>query len=414
MSAAGASRPAATALALTGLRVWDGVSAAREERPSTIRIENGAITAIGSDATLVRGAEVHSLEGATAIPGLIDAHVHLTLDPAISSPAEQLRVPEERLVGAMEARALAMLQAGITTARDLGGGAWLEVRLRDRIARGEVPGPRLLCAGQPVTTRGGHCHFWGGEAETPDEIRAVVRRQVEREVDWIKVMATGGVLTRGTPIREAQFDRERLSTLVGEARALGRPVAAHCHGTAGIRNAVEARVTTIEHCSWAGSEGFGSDLDASVADRMAAQRIWVSPTVNAGWRRFLTKGDRPSRFSERMTACFETVRRAGVKLIASTDAGIPGVRHERLAEALSVFAEFAALSPLRALRAATSDAASGLGLVGETGALRPGLAADVLVVDGNPLDDLAALERPRLVVARGRVFYADSSAGRGG
>ena len=388
-------------IALVGVSVWDGIGEAAEPRPQTIRIEGERIVAIGSEPELARSARVVRLEGASALPGLIDAHVHMTLDPAIARPLDQLAVPRETVEAAMRERALAMLRAGITTARDLGGGAWLEVEFRDRVARGETPGPRLLCAGQPITSPGGHCHFWGGEAGTPDELRSVLRRQVEHRVDWIKVMATGGVLTKGTNVERAQFDVPELAAVVAEARAHGRSVAAHCHGTQGIRNAASARVATVEHCSFAGERGFGTALDREVADHIAAAGAWISPTVNLGWgRRDRSRG----RFAERMSAVFTTLREAGCRFIASTDAGIPNVQHHRLAEGLEAFAALAGLSNAEVLRAATSDAARALGLGDVTGALRPGLAADVLVARDDPFADLSALRAPRLVVARGRLF----------
>lgn len=352
--------------------------------------------------------------GAVALPGLIDAHVHLTLDPGIRSAEEQAARSASGLDAAMEARAGAMLGAGITTARDLGGGAWLELELRDRIACGAARGPRLLCAGQPVTSPGGHCHFWGGEASGPDEVRSVVRRQLEHGVDWIKVMATGGVLTQGSDTAAAQFSADEIGAAVAEARSAGRRVAAHCHGTAGIRNAAAAPVATIEHCSWLGSPGgFAADFDFEVAKRMASEGIWVSPTVNAGWRRFAEGGERGRRFVERMQACYRGLRRAGVGLIASTDAGIPGVAHDRLPHALAVLAHYAELTPVEALRSATSDSAQALGIADRTGALRGGLEADVLIVDGDPLSDLGALLHPVEVIARGRSYEARDSASAG-
>jgi imidazolonepropionase-like amidohydrolase len=390
------------ARALTGLRIWDGVSDRYLDGADAIRIEGARIAAIGSGRELAAGAEVQRFDGAAALPGLCDAHVHMTLDATKRPPADQLETPRAVAERAMAERALAMLRSGITTARDMGGGAWLELDLRDRIARGEIPGPRLLCAGQPVTSIGGHCHFWGGEASGEQEIRSTVRRQVERGADWIKVMATGGVLTRGTSTGSAQFGVAELTALVDEAGRHGRGVAAHCHGTPGIRNAVAARVQTIEHCSWVGPDGFGSGLDSDVVRAMASHAIWASPTVNAGWRRFFESGERGARFRERMRECYRAMRQAGVRFVASTDAGIPGVEHHRLPEALRTFARYAELTPSEALRTATSHPARALGLADVTGSLRPGLAADLLIVAGDPLSDLAALEAREAVFARGR------------
>ncbi len=390
------------ATALCDVYVWDGIADTRSPHPQTIRIEAGAIAAIGSDPSLLESAEVISAAGATAIPGLIDAHIHLTLDPKIGPPAKQLAVPDAEVTSKMEARARAMLAAGITTARDLGGGKGLELDLRDRIARGAIPGPRLLCARQPVTTRGGHCHFWGGEAETPSEIRSVIERQVDNGADWIKVMATGGINTQGTDPRHAQFDLERMRGIVDAARELDRSVAAHCHGREGIENAAEAGVRTIEHCSFAGSEGFGSDFQPGDAAFLRGRALWVSPTVNTNWKWRMRKDGAPTGFALRMAQLLRGVRDEGVRFIASTDAGIPGVEHHRLPESLATFAQFAGLSAVDTLRAATSESATALGIADQTGRLIPGLSADILIVGGNPLEDLSVLTQPLGVLARGR------------
>ena len=391
-------------IAITGARVWDGVSASVSEIPLTIRIHNDRIVAIGAEPTLVNEAErVDMPRGSVAIPGLIDAHVHMTLDPAVRSPHDQLETPRDKLWSSMQDRALAMVRAGVTTARDLGGGAWFELTLRDEILAGEIPGPRLLCAGQPVTSPGGHCHFWGGEASSVREIRSVVQRQIEHRSDWIKIMATGGVITKGSSPRAAQFDTASIQAAVEEAGRHGLGVAAHCHGTDGIRNAVQARVRSIEHCSWAGDEGFGTALDEDVARQIGAQPTWVSPTVNSGWTRFLEKDGAESTFLANMRHCFAVLTDGGAKLMASTDAGIPNVAHDALPRSLPVFARFADLSPIETLKTATSGAARGLGVDDETGTLEPGRSADILIVDGSPLDDLGVLERPYCVFARGKL-----------
>lgn len=386
------------AVAIIGVRVWDGTADRTDGDGRTVRIEAGRIRAVGSGASLARDAERIELAGATLLPGLIDAHVHMCLDPARREPAsaEVSRSDAEP----MQLRAASMVRAGITTARDLGGGEWKELALRDAIRSGACPGPRLLCAGQPLTTPGGHCHFWGGEAEGAEQIRAVVERQLARGVDLVKVMATGGVITKGSSPGKAQFDVASLSLAVELAHDAGRPVAAHCHGTEGIANAAEAGVDTVEHCSFAGGEGFGSALDLGVVERLAGRGAAVSPTVNAGWGRFTSGKAKP--FGDRMRACYRALREAGVPLIASTDAGIPRVAHDGLPDALPVFAQLAELSPAEALRSATADSARVLGLGGETGRVEPGLAADLLVVDGDPLEDWGALRRPLLVTAAGR------------
>jgi len=399
-------------IAIRGAYVWDGRAESRLAHRSTLRIEDGRIQAIVPEdqvGSIEPDVEVFHYESpVTVVPGLIDCHVHITLDPTLINPSAQFEVPRERVWAGMQQRALAMVQAGITTARDLGAGDWLEIALRDRIAAGDLPGPRLLCVGQPLTAPQGHCHFWGGEARGSDEVRAVIERQVAHGADWIKVMATGGVFTKGTDVKKPQYDEQELAQIVSYAAEHGRSVAAHCHGAAGIHNAFASGIRTVEHCSFAGNDGFGEDFDPAFVPSMVRESVWVSPTVNAGWKRREEKDGEPTKFWKRMSTCLQAMREGGVKLVASTDAGIPGVQHHQLPEALQVFQRYAGLSCVEALRSATSEAATALGIAGETGAVEPGLAADLMVVDGDPTEDLAALQRPQLVLARGRVaFLAD-------
>ncbi|MEE8078798.1 MAG: amidohydrolase family protein, partial [Pseudomonadales bacterium] len=280
----------------------------------------------------------------------------------------------------------------------------LEIALRDRINTGELEGPRLLCAGQPVTCPDGHCHFWNGEAADADAAAAVIRRQVEQRADWIKVMATGGRITRGSDPMQPQFDLATMRAIVATARAAGRPVAAHCHGTAGISIAAQAGVNSIEHCSWVGEAGWAADYQAAIADTIADNGVWVSPTVNSGWQRILDGGGaRLSRIRDALKAMLAI----DIPFMASTDAGIPGVYHHQLPHALEVFATITESSAERTLRSATSQAAVGLGISSQTGCLKPGLAADLLVVDGDPLVDLSALTRPVEVWARGRPLLSE-------
>ncbi len=386
-----------TATLLRDLRIWtgDGVAAA-----DALLFGGGRIQAIGESAALAKGHKGRSIgcAGLTALPGLMDAHVHLELNPDQSAPPGKLARTER--LRQMGERAAAMVGAGITTARDLGGGAWLELEIRDRIEAGALVGPRLLCAGQPITSPGGHCHFWGGEAADAQQATAVLQRQRRRGVNLIKVMATGGRITKGSDPAKAQFDLPTLAHIVAAASAHDLPVAAHCHGSQGIQFAAQAGVRTIEHCSWVGKAGWAGDYRPAVAADMAERGIWVSPTINYGWRRFLDNPNSPTL--TRLRAAFQDMAGKGVPFIASTDAGIPGVRHHHLPLALPVFADIAALSPTEALRSATTIAADALGLAQITGRLHVGLAADIILVQDDPLQDLATLATPAAVWANGR------------
>ena len=385
-----------TALSLTGLKIWDGCADGYLPAANVLVLEGANITEVGSEA---RGAS-QDCSGLYALPGLIDAHIHLVLDPSIGAALDQGQESEHQLTLKMEQRVAAMAAAGITSARDLGGGAWQELAIRDRIARGELVGPRLICAGQPITSPGGHCHFWGGEASTVEQCDQVIDRQLARGVDLIKVMATGGSMTPQSRPIDSQFDLATLRHIVQRAAAEQRPVAAHCHGSQGIHDAAAAGVATIEHCSFVGPQGWGHNYDEPAVAHMLSNGTAVSPTVNSGWRRFI---DGPGEALRRDN--LDRLRRAGIVLIASTDAGIPNIAHHDLPRALPVFAHFAGFSAVQCLRAATSHCAQAIGLGAVTGQLRAGFEADIVLYEQDPLADLSALERPVAVYGRGRLLY---------
>jgi imidazolonepropionase-like amidohydrolase len=385
-----------TTTSLTNLRIWDGETLLQAD---TLQFQDGTISYIG-DASRLAG-EAIDCSGLTAIPGLMDAHVHLELNPDEKDPPPQT-LPS--VVPLMQERAEKMARAGITTARDLGGGAWYELALRDAIYRGEHIGPRLLCSGQPITSPHGHCHFWGGEAANLAAGLDVLQRQVDHGVDLIKIMATGGRLTKGSEPTDAQFPQEIMDVLVATAHTHNLPVAAHCHGTEGIHRAALAGVDTIEHCSWVGNEGWATDYQDDVAKVILNNGIWVSPTVNKGWQRMLDS--KTGGVLARVRSAYRKMLDMGIPLVASTDAGIPGVFHADLPHALLVFAQIAQLDNTQALKCATSDAARALGIAAQTGRIALGLDADILLVDGDPLQDLSALTRPAQVYCRGRAVVS--------
>lgn len=391
---------------ILGSRVWESDFDSLGALSSPVRVRDGKIVAVG-EAALAGEAGVRRIElpDRVLVPGLIDSHVHLELDPELRTPADQLAVSDTTIREAMQTRARAMLFAGITTARDCGGGRHREHALRARIDAGDALGPRLLCCGQPITTPDGHCHFWGGGVTTRLEIDRMVELQIEAGSDWIKVMATGGVFTPNSRAQDSQFDLARLTGIVERAARAERSVAAHCHGTEGIAEAVRAGVRTIEHASFAGPDGFGTQIDESLVQQMARSELWVSPTVNSGWgKRLLNKHDEPSDFFRRMSALLRMQRDCGVRFIASTDAGIPGIRHDDLVDGLRAFERFAGLRPVDVLRSATSEAATALGIAELTGRIASGLSADFLVLDSDPLTDLSVLKDPEAVVFRGQWF----------
>lgn len=378
--------------AYKNVRIWDGVGGTYLPETS-LTIQSDRITEIG-----IEHPQARDCSGLTVLPGLIDSHVHMVLDPAIHDVAKQLAQTDDDIRKKMPDRAESMLKAGITSARDLGGGNWLELELRDRIRNREIKGPRLLCAGRPITSIDGHSYFWGGAVLGPEEAHHVVDENCEKGVDLIKIMATGGMFTAKSHPGRAQFTQDELTEIISYAHDRDFAVAAHCHGSEGIANAVYAGVDTVEHCSWMDTEGRRGEYLHDVVTEMATRKTWISPTVNSNWSRFLQSN--PAHLGI-VRQQFREMKAAGVQFIASTDAGIPNVYHQDLPRSLPVFAKYADMQPVDVLRSTTSNAARALNIHNETGAVKVGLAADLLFVEGDPLTDLDVIQKPASVIARG-------------
>lgn len=367
-----------------------------------VLIEGDSITAVGPRAQIAEraGSDVMHLafpEG-TVVPGLIDAHVHLAFDGGTDPVTTLHESSDETLLQDMRRRAEQLFHSGVTTVRDLGDRRGLALRLDEEIASGSTAGPRIVSAGTPATPPGGHCYFLGGEVSGVEEVRDLVRRNITAGAGVIKAMVTGGGLTKDGPKSwQSQFTPEELAALVDEAHQAGVPVAAHAHGTEGITAAVEAGVDTIEHCTWMTSDGF--DLRQDVLKRIIDQGVAVCPAVSPHWQML------PRFFGEeRAAVMFDLVRQmaeAGAKLIAGTDAGVQRAGFDGLASALSFYAHLG-MPNSKILGMATADAADALGLGETTGRIAPEFRADLLVVDGDPLEDLTALKAVRTVVASGR------------
>lgn len=381
------------AVTYTNVRIWDGIANEYLNHDS-LSVADGRITGLGE-----KGGTCKDFSGLTCIPGLIDAHVHMTLDPLIPNVQEQLKQTKREIRSKMVSRANAMVKAGITTARDLGGGDWLELGLRDNIKTKKIVGPRLLCAGRPITSRRGHCHFWHGECANIEDASSLIHMNAEKGVDLIKVMATGGMYTKESDPSKAQFSQEELEAFVNCAAELDYPVAAHCHGIEGIRFSAYAGVATIEHCSWLNEGGKRGPPDLDAVREMAAKGVYVSPTINSGWERFKGKKNEHLNHVRQM---IREMKGMGTVFIASTDAGIPNVHHTDLPKSLRVFAEYADFLPVEVLKSATSVSAKALKISNSTGSIKLGLAADLLFVEGDPLTDLTALERPQVTVTNGQ------------
>ncbi|MGH2351652.1 MAG: metal-dependent hydrolase family protein [Chloroflexota bacterium] len=346
------------------------------------------------------------------MPGLIDGHVHLMYRRGETIYDHARRFDDHQLLVRAAYHARQLLAAGVTTVRDCGSRGTFLAALRDGIAAGLVPGPRLLTCGPPVTTTAGHLWVCGGEVDTAEAARALVRRLVKEDVDFIKVMATGGRMTPGSAVGRAQFSVAELRAMIDDAHRLGRKVAAHCLGTEGIANAVEAGVDTVEHGNWYDESGEDVAFDEAVARQMAERGIYRNMATQPN--RVLAEKplNQPLNPAERrqleaMQERWQWFRRGlalGVPSFFSTDA-IYGQWEDccpDLAWLTVSIAERGGIAPLDALRMVTSIPAQALGLGDQVGVIIPGKLADLLVVRGNPLESMRHLLDVEAVYQGGR------------
>ncbi len=380
-----------TTLILRGGRVWDGTGS--ESKEGSLAIDGPTLP--GSDGG--SGASL-DISGCTVIPGLIEGHAHLCFD---TTPAWRTTYDTDtpaRMLLRMAGYGRRMLRAGITTVRDLGSPTDIGIELRESISAGLTEGPRLLVAGSPITTTGGHCWFMGGECDGELGVRRQVREHVKAGTDWIKVMATGGNMTPRTNTFAAQFTVDELRACIEEAHRLRRRVAAHAHGVEGIRVATEAGVDCIEHCSFTTPGGY--EFDEELIKQIAAKGILVSPTVSIGFRNWPDDGRKEQR-----GRVLKALLDGGCKVLMSTDCGIPGVPHEALGGGMEVLQEATGYAPVEVLKLATSRSAELLELK-DRGVIEPGRLADVVVVEGDPTKDLRALQRVKHVIKGGEIVYS--------
>jgi imidazolonepropionase-like amidohydrolase len=336
----------------------------------------------------------------TIMPGLIDCHVHLGLDGGPNPAARMRRETDAQQLVLMLRSARDLLGVGVTTARDLGARAYLDVVVRDAIADGLARGPRMVVAARPITVTGGHCWFMGGEADSDDDLRRMVRTHHKHGADLIKVMSTGGFMTTGSAPWYAQFTAAQLAVIVEEASRVDMPVAAHAHGIEGIRRAVAAGVTTLEHCSFV-TETNDRRFDEPLAARIAEQKIFVCPTISAN-----------APYIAELTgivvgAHVKAMHELGVRIITGTDAGIDNNPHHQYVGGLQYLVTLG-FEPGEVLAMATTEAAAALGVDAITGRLAPGYDADLIVVDGDPRADIAVLGQLRRVITRGLDYLPDS------
>ncbi len=405
--AAPAAPPPPAPLLLTGARVLDP-SGDRLLDGRDVLVENGHITAIGAAGTLQApaGTQRIDLQGLTLIPGLIEMHSHLLLHPYDETPWDDQVLKESlelRTIRAVTA-AKATLEAGFTTVRDLGteGAGYADVALRDAVAQGMIPGPRVFASTRAIVATG--CYGPSGfdprwevpkgaqEVTGPVEMRKVVREQIAAGADWIKVYAD---YRRRPGVTTPTFTQEEMAAAVDEARSAGLPVAAHAYTEEGIRRAVLAGVRTIEH---------GTYVTDDLLALMKQKGIALIPTLTAseavsryaGWKPGTPE---PQRIKE-TREMFARALKSGVTIANGSDVGV--FAHGQNARELELMVAYG-MSPKEALRAATATAAAVLGRGKDLGRIAPGYVADLVAIKGDPLAEISAIEKPAVVVKEGRV-----------
>lgn len=375
-----------------------------------IVIEGDKIVSIGpaAQAKAAPDATIIELPNATVLPGLIDAHTHITFNPSFGYETLGISVPREALIGAHNARVT--LEAGITTVRNVGARGYADVALRDAINAGDVPGPRMIVSGPALSITGGHCdndllpfeyHATSdGAADGIEAVQHKTREIIKYGADVIKICATGGVLSKGDDPNASQYTLEEMKAIVADAHRLGRKVAAHAHGAEGVRWASEAGVDSIEH-------GHLMD-DASIAT-LKKNGTYLVPTLYLmDWHKeHAATAHLPEYTIKKMQMVSDVGQNnikkaiaAGVKIGMGTDAAV--YPHGLNAHELAVYVRLG-LSPLQAIQTATINDADLLGWSDRIGTLEPGKYADLIAVDGDPLKDVTTLQNVKFVMKGGDV-----------
>lgn len=354
------------------------------------------ITAVG-DAGPHEGETVRSLPGHTVLPGLVDAHVHFSLsgETSVETAARKSEV-ELALTEARNARRT--LEGGVTSARVMGARD-VDPVVRDAIDAGWVRGPRVRASGRSITITGGHGYHMGREVDGVEGCRRAVREQAKRGAEFIKFMATGGVTTAGSDPGATAFTRAEIDAIVDEAHRRGLPAATHAHGATGIKAALRAGVDTVEH---------GTFLDDEALDLLLDRDVALIPTLSAA-HHIVRNADRATADSraksvathERHVESFRRAHEAGVRIAAGTDAGTPFNDHGANSTEIEFMVEHG-MSAKEAIAAMTEASAAAIGFE-DAGRLDPGLRADLLVVEGDPLEDVTTIADPVCVIQGGAV-----------
>jgi imidazolonepropionase-like amidohydrolase len=421
---ASAAKAAPSVTYIKAGKLFDSTSDSYRENV-VIVVEAERIKSVGpaGQVQIPSGAKVIDLSKATVLPGLIDCHTHLGARADQYNPINAFKTTPYTQAFAAEKNARTTLMAGFTSVRDVGSGPFMAVDLRNSIDSGYIPGPRVVASGPGISITGGHGDLNNYSPETsvtlfpaernyqiadgPDQVRHVVRAQVKYGVDVIKILATGGVLSKGDSPGAPQFTYEELKVAADEAHMAGRKIAAHAHGAEGIKNAILAGIDSIEHASLATDEdiqlakqhGTYFDMDIYNDDYLLGKAIEFGlPQENIDKEKMVGRIQRET---------FQKAVNAGVKMAFGTDAGV--YPHGDNAKQFATMVKFG-MTPAQAIRTATQNSADLIGRSKDVGTIEVGKYADIIAVTGDPLQDVTVLQSVGFVMKGGTV-YKDKLAG---
>jgi imidazolonepropionase-like amidohydrolase len=381
----------------------------------TILIRAGKIEAVGTNVVIPADAKIIDLSTMTVLPGLIDCHTHVASGAQDALDMDMFRQTAAQYVLASVPNARVILESGFTTVRDVGTmRALVDVALRDAINRGDIVGPHMFVAGAYVTITGGAGSATGlapdivlpwdmhyGEANSPWEVRQVIRKLAHDGVDHIKVLSSGAVLAHGSNPKSQEFTLEELQAAVDEASHLGLRVEAHAHSAEGIKNAIRAGVASVEHATLIDDEGIalakqhGTYLDMDIYDEECIQEQGKTGQVPKDML------EHDASLGQAQRDNFRKAVAAGVKMSFGTDASVCPFTDG--AKQFAYMVKYG-MTPMQAIQAATSNAADLLGHSNEFGSIKPGKYADLVAVNGDPLTDIRLLEKIQFVMKDGKVY----------
>jgi imidazolonepropionase-like amidohydrolase len=377
-----------------------------------VLIDGNKIVQVGKQGKVKteQGASIINLKGKTLMPGLMDMHVHLNSDAEDNFLAAKGNSVPRQTVKAVK-NAKKTLLAGFTTVRNLGASGYSVIGVRDGINAGEVPGPRIWAAGHSISITGGHCDdnfsppeaksISGGVANGPWAVRAKVRENIKYGANTIKVCATGGVFSKGTKVGIQQLTEEEMKAAVDEAHLRGLITAAHAHGTSGIKAAIRAGIDSIEHCSFLDDEAIklalkhGTYMSCDIYNTEYTLEFGAAngvPEENINKEKMVSKAQRES---------FRRATKAGVKMVFGSDAAIyPHGDNGRQFSRMVTYG----MTPMQTIQAATINSATLLQQQGSLGQIKSGYLADIVAVDGNPINNISLMENVTFVMKDGVIY----------